>query len=197
MAETGNGAQRFEGRLNRRRLARRTIRHVLALVPAILVACGPGETPPPAPSTLFVTDSETYTLQPGAIGYEALINVEFTNRLADTVYFMNCNGVTGAGFQKLSDSTWRLAWTPAMNACASEPIAVAPGATHTFPTHAFAARRDRVQAGEFSIDSAPGTYRIVWPHTVMSHRSGPPFADSLPLAQRVTNSFALLAPERP
>ena len=145
-------------------------------------------------STLFRTDSQSYTLQPTQMGYEATITVEFTNRNADTVYFMNCNGHTGAGFERLKDSTWSLAWIPGMNACASQPIAVAPGGTHTFPTHAFAARPDRVQSGEFSIDSAPGTYRILWPYSVMSFQSRPPFGDTLPSAQRVSNRFMLRAP---
>lgn len=167
----------------------------LLVVLAACVACNSQKPPRVEKSVRFRTDSQSYTLRPSAVGYEALINVEFTNLDADTVYFMNCNGVTGAGFERLSDSTWSLAWLPAMNACASQPIVVPPGSSHIFPTHAFAARPDRVQSGEFSIDSAPGTYRIVWPHTVMSYLSRPPSGDSLPTAQRVTNTFRLKAPE--
>ena len=166
---------------------------IVAILGAV-VACGPRQPSRVEESTLFRTDSQSYTLRPNEMGYSALINVEFGNRTADTVYFMNCNGVTGVSFEKLVDSTWRSAWIPAMNACMSEPIAVAPGSTRTFPTHAFAARSDRVEAGEFSIDDAPGTYRIVWPHTVTSYRSSPPFGDSLPLSQRVSNKFTLRSP---
>ena len=158
-------------------------------------ACGTEETSRTGESTLFRTDSNSYTLRPDDIGYSALINVEFTNGTEDTVYFANCNGVTGVTFEKLVDSTWKIAWLPGMNACLSAPIVVAPGARRGFPTHAFAARRDRVQSGELTIADAPGTYRIVWPYTVVSYQSSPPLSDSLPLRYRVSNRFMLQAPD--
>src|SRR5687768_12823524 len=149
------------------------IRTGRAILLGLLAACSPTNSPRVEESTLFRTDSQSYTLRPNSMGYVARINVEFSNRNADTVYFMNCNGVTGAGFEKLADSTWSLAWIPGMNACASAPIAVAPGGKHTFRNEAFAARPERVQSDEFSIDEAPGTYRIVWPRTVVSYESSP------------------------
>ena len=159
-------------------------------------ACGPRETSLIEESTLFRTDSSSYTLRPDNIGYSALINVEYTNSTPDTVYFINCNGVTGVTFEKLVDSTWKMAWLPGMNACLSAPIVVPPGSKRQFPTHAFARRTGEAQSGEFTIDDAPGTYRIVWPHTVASYQSSPPFGDSLPLTQRVSNRFVLRVPER-
>jgi hypothetical protein len=163
---------------------------------SVCAGCNQKQPPRSEEAALFRTDSQSYTLRPSEMGYEAWINVEFTNRNADTVYFMNCNGVTGVMFEKVVDSTWRTAWIPGMNACMSPPIVVPPASTHTFPTHAFVARRDRVQAGELSIDDAPGTYRIVWPHTVTSYQSSPPFGDSLPFARRVSNTFTLRAPTK-
>lgn len=159
-----------------------------------IAACDAKDPPSADMSTLFRTDSQSYTLRPNQMGYIADIGVEFTNRTADTVYFMNCNGVTGVAYEKLIDSTWRQAWAPGMNACASEPIAVAPGEAHSFPQQAFVARRDRVQSGEVTVDSAPGTYRIVWAYTVASYESRPPWGDSLPQAYRVSNSFVLREP---
>ena len=170
----------------------------VSLTAALLVtgaACGSTERSRTEESTLFRTDSNSYALRADNMGYSALIDVEFTNSTADTVYFINCNGVTGVTFEKLVDSTWQMAWMPAMNACLSAPIVVPPGSTRRFPTHAFAARRDRAQSGEITIEDAPGTYRIVWPHTVASYQGSPPFGDSLPLSQRVSNRFILRAVE--
>ncbi|MBA3578961.1 MAG: hypothetical protein H0W42_03150 [Gemmatimonadaceae bacterium] len=144
------------------------------------------------PSALFQTDSLSYKLDARNIGYIGAIDVRFTNRTADTTYFINCNGTTGVTLQKLVDGEWRDAYSPARNDCLSPPIAVPPGGTANLPIPVFSGYPGNNFFPKFSVDDIPGVYRAMWTAAVTSYHDGRgSFGNPLPLEHRVSNRFAL------
>lgn len=141
-------------------------------------------------SALFQTDSLSYTLDAGNIGYTGAIGVQFTNRTADTTYFVNCNGATGVKLQKLVNGEWRDAYSPVRNDCLSPPITAPPGGTANLPIGVFSGYPGSNSFPKFSVD-IPGVYRAVWTAAVTSYQDRLPFGQPLPFEQRISNRFAL------
>ena len=178
-----------------------------ALIGVALIACDTPETQPPAADSvpaislprdtaaLFQTDSLAYHLVFRNGQYEGTAGVTFRNRMADTAYFVNCNGATGFTLERAQGDTWATTWVPPMNACLSPPIIVPPGDS---------IRRTVLVLDGFQPDSAAlqrspndtSVYRIVWT-SVFHHYGKPrPFGTVPPLENRVTNRFMLIGAPR-
>jgi hypothetical protein len=166
--------------------------HVLAAL--ALAACSSATESDGAALTAlpdFQTDSVAYTLRSTDVGYEGTIGVRFTNRTSTTANFVNCRGGTGVELQKLVDNTWTSAWSPALLACLSAPIVVAPGGTHQSIISIFAGYKGSNYFPQFNITDIPGVYRAVWTEVVTDYQDRLPFGNPLPLEHRVSNQFTI------
>ena len=145
----------------------------------------------------FRTDSTSYTLAAGAVGYGGTISVTYTNHSRKTVYFVNCRGVTNVVLEKLVDGAWKLAWSPIELMCLSPPITVPPNGTWTTRVNISGAYRGRNSLPTFSIDTIPGRYRLEWGQAVHDYHASLPWGKPLPEERRISNEFMLDARPRP
>jgi hypothetical protein len=186
---------------------RRTAGFILVLATlALAAACHDGPTTAADPTGVlgaaltretapfFQTDALTYTLQSGSHGYTGEIGVQFTNRTGETVYFVNCNGITGMSLEKLIGGRWEVAWSPVVPQCLSSPIVVPPGGTYDIRISVFAGYPDSNMWPKFSVTDVTGVYRAVWHYALRSYQDDLPFGEQLALEQRVSNRFTLLLP---
>ena len=140
------------------------------------------------------TDSLAYRIVRRADGqYEARAEVIFRNRMADTAYFVNCNGATGVRLERLVSDTWVPSWSSEQDGCLSGPIVVAPGDSLRRSVLLF--------DGYHPISSdapaeAASTYRLVWTTVVHHYEPRAPLANEVPEAQRVSNRFFLVGAPR-
>jgi hypothetical protein len=179
------------------------MRAVVFAACALLPACGDPSSAPTAgdPSldrslvrdttALFQTDSLTYTLRRGILGYSGVIKVRFTNRTGGTVYFVNCNGITGAGLEKRVGGRWIPAWSPVVPACLSAPITVPAGGSYEEQIGVFGGYPDSNAAPEFTVERIPGIYRAVYRPLRSYQEVGPTIGEPLPLEYRVSNPVVL------
>lgn len=186
-----------------RRITEIAIAHVGLI---LLLGCGDAaqSTMPLTPSSLtrdasarFQTDSLSYVLRAGSMGYEATLRIVYTNRTASLAAFANCNGATDFAFEKWIDGIWVWAWSPIVPACMSAPITVLPGATHTFPVFLFGGYADCRCAPRFGVEDVSGLYRVVWRSGMGAAQEGTGVAgDSSSVDARVSNRFFLTVPSR-
>lgn len=145
------------------------------------------------PSAPIRTDRARYELQTSADGAtrEFVVVATYVNRGADTVYVRPCGtSIPAWELEQRDGGTWRSALSPACTMIAAPPLAVAPGAERTDSLRIAGAARPGV-APEFAVDSLPGTYRLVYP--IFHAREGDfGVRDSLPLAERVSNTFEVV-----
>lgn len=140
---------------------------------------------------LFQTDSLAYTLVAGSHGYQAEIEVRFTNRTASRVYFVNCNGGTSLSLEKLINFRWQAVWSPALPGCLSPPITVPRGGTHDTRIRVFGGYPGNNAWPKFAVTDVSGTYRAVWHDALWSYQDRLPFGVPLDLEHRVSNRFVL------
>lgn len=145
---------------------------------------------------LFQTDSLSYTLRAGSVGYEGMIGVLFRNPRADTTYFVNCRGMTAVTLEKLVAGEWRQAYSPVMLQCLSPPIAVAPGTTASLPIPVFGGYPNSNNYPQFVDSDIRGIYRAVFSDAVTGYQDRLPFGERLPHDQRISNRFSLRVPTR-
>ncbi len=145
----------------------------------------------------FVTDSMSYTLQRGSVGFEGRIRVAYTNRTSETSYIVNCNGATSLVLQKRVGDAWVTAWAPVIPLCLSQPITTAAGAHQSMNVVVFGGFRGSNFFPQFSVADAeiPGTYRIVWRDLLSSYQDKLPFGTPLAEEHRVSNTFTLTIPQ--
>lgn len=167
---------------------------------AMLLLCGLsacGSDAPLAPvdrdvGALFQTDSLHYTLRAEGNSYQLTIGATLTNPFDRTVAFVNCGGATALQLQRLEGGTWRTVWTPIQPACLSDPILVAKESVRRMNAFIYAVQSSASQ--RIDAQKIPGVYRIVWTAMVTGYRPLPPWGDSIPLPQRVSNRFTLALP---
>lgn len=130
------------------------------------------------------TDRSAYIVGSGQFGPELKI-ISMLRAPADrAVHIANCSGAIAPGLQRRVNDTWVDAWIAATDACASAPIVIPPGGTHT------AELLIRPGAGAVTYPRPnsdaleSGTYRVVWHGT------------DIPLEQRVSAPFTIEAPPR-
>lgn len=141
---------------------------------------------------LFQTDSLQYTMRAEGNSYQVAIGTTLTNPFDRAVAFVNCGGATGFHLQRLEGGTWRTVWTPIQPACLSDPLLVAAASTRRMSVFIYATQSVPFQ--RLDVPEIAGVYRVVWTAMVTSYRPLPPWGDSIPLAQRVSNSFTLAPP---
>lgn len=149
---------------------------------------------PPAPVAGIRTDRTSYVLTNGPQGPEATIVATLRAPADQTLYILNCNGMSSATVQRKVGEAWVYAMVIASSACLSPPIVVPSGGEHTA----------RISLNDFSapvVDPdgtrriVPGTYRVVWTGVLTSFDSNKPgFGPELPLEQRVSAPFTIEAP---
>ena len=115
----------------------------------------------------------------------------FTNRTTATANFVNCQGGTGVELQKLVDDKWTSVWSPALLACLSPPIIVAPGGTHQSIISIFAGYPGSNYFPQFGTTAITGVYRAVWTEVVTDYQDRLPFGNPLPLPHRISNQFTI------
>jgi hypothetical protein len=147
-------------------------------------------------AAFFQTDSLQYKLDTNSVGWQTTIGVLFTNRSSETAYFVNCNGETRIGMEKLNGSTWTLVWSPPQFACLSPPIVVKPNERHRSLIYVFGVSPESNGVPKFSTNDLDGTFRLVWNALLSSYQTQLPFGTPFPLERRVSNSFKLTATRR-
>lgn len=145
---------------------------------------------------LFQTESPSYTLVAGSHGYEGEIDVRFTNRTAGTVFFVNCSGATSVSLEKRVLGAWVAVWTPVLQQCLSQPIAVPPGGTYDWRIGVFGGYPGSNAYPQFTVANVAGTYRLVWHEALHSYQDRLPFGVPLALEHRVSNTFVLQSEPR-
>ncbi|HEX8411038.1 MAG TPA: hypothetical protein VF883_19405 [Thermoanaerobaculia bacterium] len=154
-----------------------------AALPIVLAACTSTVEAP------IRTDRSAYIVGSGEFGPELKIISTLRAPADRAVHVANCNGAIAPGLQRRiddqGDGTWVDAWIAATDACASSPIVIPAGGTHT------AELLIRPGAGAVTYPRPnndaleSGTYRVVWHGT------------DLPLEQRVSAPFTIEAPAMP
>ncbi|HSM07341.1 MAG TPA: hypothetical protein VK858_22120 [Longimicrobiales bacterium] len=156
----------------------------------------PTLTAPGTPEPLLQTGSLEYTLEPtsGEV-HEVVIPYSFTNRTGSAVSIRNCDGVFSLGLERKTTAGWVRSWSSTLVLCVSAPIVIAPGeAYHDFVT-VQAAPPTAYSGMELPLESAPGTYRIVWDRPLVGYDDGAPDSGSiLSKEQRVSNAFTMELP---
>lgn len=170
---------------------RRRLLILVVAAAAIAVGCSdPVAAPSGGTAPLFQTDSSSYLLRATTGGWQTQIGVTFTNRSGDAALISNCQGSTPIELDKLIGSEWVEVWSPAILACSSPPITIAPNASYRTTVFVFGGYPGTNFSPKFSIDDLDGVYRLKWDAIV----SGP---NSLPEEWRVSNQFRLVAqPQR-
>ncbi len=142
------------------------------------------------------TDRLQYVARRVDRGVEFSVPFTYTNRSADTVFLPNCRVETGVelnmGLQKKVGGTWRNVWGSITLLCLSPPILIPPGETYTDTLEVYGGKPGKQVAPELAVDEVEGEYRLVW--TQLHAPFDPlryPFGDTLPLAAKVSNPFAL------
>jgi hypothetical protein len=146
---------------------------------------------------LFQTDSLSYTLRAGSVGFDGEIGVTFTNRTSGTAYIVNCNEATALSLEKRVAGQWKNVWSPPIPLCLSRPIIVAPSATYRTRIRIFGGYPGLNAYPKFSITDIAGEYRAVWAQVLSSYRTDSiPFGTPLPIDRRVSNRFLLTTERR-
>lgn len=142
----------------------------------VLAACTSGVEAP------IRTDRSAYIVGSGQFGPELKIVSTLRAPADRAVRIANCNGAITPGLQRRVNDAWVDAWIAATDACASAPIVIPAGGTHT------AELLIRPGAGAVTYPRPnpdaleSGTYRVVWHGT------------DIPLEQRVSAPFTIEAP---
>lgn len=161
---------------------------------SLLLACAETVTPPETGGAAPIrTDRGSYTLHAtsGPI-LRAEIPYTYHNTTGKTVYLVNCREAVEASLEKRVDGQWVTAWQGVYAGCLGV-IEVAAGAVHA---DTMIVVDYQGGAPRFTVDPIGGTYRIVLSPTSTVHnfddsyRSGS-WGDPLPLADRISNEFAL------
>jgi hypothetical protein len=101
----------------------------------------------------FQTDYLSYTLVTTPTGIEGKIAVVFTNRTSESVFFVNCNGITALTLEQQVGDQWVRAWEPVIPACLSAPITVEPDQEYRAVVHVFSGHPGTNMYPQFHVSS--------------------------------------------
>ncbi|MDB4952223.1 MAG: hypothetical protein JWM27_4872 [Gemmatimonadetes bacterium] len=132
-----------------------------------------------------------YRLAPDGPGWRLELAATYTNRTGRTVHLDGGGGMHPAFvLEKLQGDAWVPAFAPVSLLMAAPPLEVAPGASRT-DTLVLLASRPGLGAPAFTVDSVPGTYRLVYAayasSTVESRAAR--LSDPLPVEACSSNPF--------
>ena len=145
----------------------------------------------------FQTDSLSYQLRAGSVGYEVEIGVVFTNKSPATAYFQNCGGLTAVSLERLINDKWTPVWTPVIPSCLNQPIVVQPLDSHRITVDVFGGYPGCNCAPQFATNDLTGVYRLVWSQLFSSYKATTTtYSSALPFEMRVSNPFELHAQPR-
>ena len=167
-----------------------------AVATILCLACGAPTGPASDAAALMVTGSASYQLIRGPReSVRTTIEYVYSNRTGQAVSIPNCNGDVTPLLEKFVDGAWVVAWDAPKNDCLSPPVTIEPGEQYRDAVRLRGYPPDGDVRPRFLVSSIEGEYRLVWPDAVWDYDdSGPPWGESLPLHQRVSNRFALLKP---
>lgn len=141
------------------------------------------------------TESDHYELRREDDWLRADISYKFTNRTGGPVYLVNCNRGFVLQLERLTDSGWQRAWSPAQNDCLSPPIVIDPGSTFDHTLKVVAGLPGTNMHPQFDVEDPSGIYRIVWIDALSSFDAEKrPFGSQIPLEERISNPFRLGTP---
>ncbi|MDB4950416.1 MAG: hypothetical protein JWM27_3065, partial [Gemmatimonadetes bacterium] len=148
---------------------------------------------PAADTAAIRTSRDGYRLTPDGPGWRLEIVATYTNRTGRAVYVRHGGGrQPGFRLEKREGDAWTAAFAPAVPLVAEPPSVVAPGASRT-DTLVVLASAPGLGAPAFTVDSIPGTYRVVYDlyatSTVESMVAL--LSDPLPVEARSSNPFQL------
>jgi hypothetical protein len=148
-------------------------------------------------NALFQTDSLSYRLRAGAIGYEVEIGLVFTNRSPATAYVANCIGGTNLQIEKLVAEKWVVYWETEMLACVSPPILVQPFQRWPITIRVFGGYADCNCGPRFASDDLAGVYRVVFRDVYSSFNAATgAYSSPLTFSMRISNPFTLVPQQR-
>jgi hypothetical protein len=163
---------------------------------SLLLACSDNIASPEAGgSPPIQTDRASYTLYETSGGRMLRVEIPYTyhNTTEKTVYLVNCRQAVEASLEKRVDGRWVLAWGGVYAACLSPAIEIAAGTVYA---DTMIVVDYQGGAPRFTVDPIDGTYRIVLSSTSTVHNyddsyRGGAWGDPLPVANRISNEFAL------
>lgn len=162
-----------------------------------LLGCAPPSHHPRAGEPPIRTEKRVYSINEGPHpGRELRIVATYTNRTGGTVFPEVC-GYNPPRFrlEKWVNGAWVLGYSqvctmPRLDVSEEEPVSVPPGGVYTdtlsIVTNPFFRR------GVFSVDSVPGTYRIVYRLLVTRSFHGRDSTDYVPPEQSISNEFRIV-----
>jgi hypothetical protein len=162
---------------------------LLAIDACLLMACVSATDPTSLP--LLQTDGDTYPFVGTASGLSVSIPYTFTNRTGGSVYLGNCRGSFALHLERAVGDVWQTAWSPILAACLSPPIVIAADEVWTGTLHVEGGTPDGNTWPRFDVTDPAGTYRLVWDAAVGWYKDDPSSGVSLPLRERISNTFEL------
>ena len=139
------------------------------------------------------TDQVQYELVTTGQGWSAVIPFTFTNRTAEAVSLVNCNGSFTIVLERKEGSTWVPRWGTISHLCLSPPLTVSPNHILVDTLDLFAGPFGSNHYPQFETVDPQGTYRLVLPGMVWSYDPDVQgFGTQLPIAERVSNDFLLI-----
>lgn len=163
------------------------------LTVALAASCGGVGDVQPDPDALIQTSELRYALERLDFGYATTIPYEFHNRTGGNVYLRNCGGDVRPLLQVRRDGRWVDAWHPFVESCEDMPLVVRPGRTYADTLRVVGAPPGSNVTPAFVFEDVEGVYRLLWFQAVREYDADQPDrSEALPLAQRVSNPFALI-----
>jgi hypothetical protein len=152
---------------------------------------GPGS---PGALDAPIRTEKSYVLTSRYGGWHGAIGFSYANRTGRTVSLANCRGAYGVRLEKWQDGGWVLAYDPILQACLDAPIQIPPGASHEGSLVIEAGARGSNVYPQFELDEIEGVYRLVISSAFWNYNhDGPPWGDKLPLAERSSGAFQIVA----
>jgi hypothetical protein len=132
------------------------------------------------------------------VGFTTEIPFSFHNRLADTVYVVNCRANLDMTLEARTSGGWQWFWWTEREDCLTPPIVIAPGTLYRDTLEVFGAPPGSNMIPSVASLVLEGTYRLVWNGMVTNYREYDPvtrtFGDTIPLSFRTSDPFTIRAP---
>jgi hypothetical protein len=154
----------------------------------------------PNAKNFFQTEDSIYRLGEVAVGdtvaLQAAIPFVLTNHVVETLYIRHCRRQTRLTLEMLQPDGWMAVWSPDVRMCASPPILIAPGERYADTVRIIGFYPSSRAGPQFRTEQLSGVYRIVW-HSIYADTAtigAWPRPHPIPLRQRMSNRFTLIAP---
>lgn len=167
----------------------------IILLPCVAaMACAASRMALPATEPIQ-TDSPIYTYQEANGLAQVVIRLTYRNTTGGPVFLPMCQGPQPPRLQKQVGDKWVIAFSPNVLACEETPMEIANNQSYTYTFQVIAGMPGTNYLPRFSVESVPGTYRILWEvfHGAAGEPSKPVITTAqLPTNQEVSNPFQLV-----